>query len=73
MMTMRTVFHYVCQNGHAGKYVESENDAPYSKEWHSTRLEGMHEARQVPGGVPYPPGTEYACATCKSAMGPKTR
>lgn len=66
-MAMRTVIRYRCQNGHEGKRIDSENDQPYSKEWHSQRLEGMHEATNF-AGVPYPPGTKYACDICNSAM-----
>jgi hypothetical protein len=40
-MTMRTQIDLICECGHKGWHLHSENDQPYSKLWDSYSLEGF--------------------------------
>jgi hypothetical protein len=62
-MTMRTYRHFVCQNGHAGEEVTSENDQPYSSPWASTRTSGIVETGKDNLGY-----AAYKCQTCGEPM-----
>lgn len=41
-MTTRTRTNLICECGHKGQHILSENDQPYSKMWESNRLEGFN-------------------------------
>ena len=43
-MTMRTRFALICECGHTGTLITSENDQPYSQAWESHKLEGFQSA-----------------------------
>lgn len=62
-MTMRTTYNFVCDNGHKGKEVTSENDQPYSDHWESTRTEGLIEGPNDARGYP-----TYLCQVCRLPM-----
>lgn len=42
-MTMRTRTNYVCECGHSGYSIMSENDQPYSKMWQRLEVFGFAE------------------------------
>jgi hypothetical protein len=63
-MTMRTRNVLVCECGHIGSLVTSENDQPYSTPWESHRLEGFTHGPETGsvGSIPLNP----QCTKCGS-------
>lgn len=57
-MTMRTRTNYVCECGHTGYSVLSENDQPFSKNWESFEAFGF----DLPA-----PLAEIKCPSCGEA------
>jgi hypothetical protein len=48
-MTMRTKFPIVCECGHRGALLLSENDQPYSRCWETYSLEGFGIGANIQG------------------------
>lgn len=60
---MRTYRHFTCLNGHNGVEKTSENDQPYSKNWESVTVTGMHERDKESNGH-----SSYVCTECGLPM-----
>jgi hypothetical protein len=41
-MTMRTTYYIICNCGHEGRIMLSENDQPYSTHWESWKLHELN-------------------------------
>ncbi len=70
-MTLRTTSKLICECGHTGTLRTSENDAPYSSNWVSHKLEGFRGSVSEDGEL-----TDVTCLECgktgKVTYAPKT-
>ena len=55
---LRTRTYFQCSNGHIGLVRTSENDAPFSSNWHSVKHEGLRGKEDGP----------YVCSECGLPM-----
>lgn len=69
-MTTHTHTRLVCPCGHKGSIVESENDQPYSKEWHSTSLRDLESKGTYKGSNVLFAEERPSCPKCGMTLTP---